>query len=102
MTTFKTIKMKKNIITVHESRSQAFNAGSFLNKIVEVSESFSLLQIFRNIKLRQAIKLLETTDFSNDQIAYIVGFENASIFVENFCKKYCMTPMHYRQNYKKI
>lgn len=58
------------------------------------------LQYLLNIRLTNAKKLLETTDYSINEIALIVGYDNALYFSRLFHKHVGVSPREYRETYR--
>jgi len=50
----------------------------------------------RSIRLKQAEKLLKTTNKTVQEIMYLCGFNNKAYFYREFSKKYHLTPKEYR------
>lgn len=61
----------------------------------------SISEYCNDLKLSDAIKLLDTTDFSVTQIAFDVGFNDSSYFISQFKRKFKTTPLQYRLSGKK-
>lgn len=57
----------------------------------------SPIQFLTELRLKQAQKLLRTTDMSIKTIAEVVGYQEAFYFCRVFKKQYKMTPSEYRQ-----
>lgn len=58
----------------------------------------SVLQYNREVRLKEAERLLRKSDKSVSEIAYETGYENRSHFYRIFKEKYGMTPMEYRES----
>lgn len=54
----------------------------------------------RDIRLRNAIKLLRTNNFNIDEIADYVGFNSTSYFIKSFKAQYGVTPNEYKKKMK--
>lgn len=54
-------------------------------------------EFIRNIRLRQAKKLLKSTQMTVQEIMYNCGFNNKAYFYKEFVKKYEMTPTEFRK-----
>lgn len=55
----------------------------------------------REQRISQAIKLLITTNLTIQEIMYRTGFNNRSVFYQEFAKRYHQTPKEYREAHKK-
>jgi len=53
-------------------------------------------EYIRSIRLKQAEKLLKTTNKTVQEIMYVCGFNNKAYFYREFSKKYHLTPKEYR------
>lgn len=53
-------------------------------------------EYIRSIRLKQAEKLLKSTNKTVQEIMYICGFNNKAYFYREFAKKYHLTPKEYR------
>jgi len=53
-------------------------------------------EYIRSIRLKQAEKLLKTTNKTVQEIMYVCGFNNKAYFYREFAKKYHLTPKEYR------
>jgi len=53
-------------------------------------------EYIRSIRLKQAEKLLKTTNNTVQEIMYVCGFNNKAYFYREFAKKYHLTPKEYR------
>ncbi len=56
--------------------------------------------LIRDVRLKNAIKLMRTNKFNIDEIATYVGFNSSSYFIRSFKAKYGQTPREYRENHK--
>lgn len=53
-------------------------------------------EFFRSLRLKQAEKLLKTTNRTVQEIMYSCGFNNKAYFYREFARKYHLTPKEYR------
>jgi len=53
-------------------------------------------EYIRSIRLKQAEKLLKSTNKTVQEIMYSCGFNNKAYFYREFSKKYHLTPKEYR------
>ncbi|NRB49951.1 MAG: response regulator [Saprospiraceae bacterium] len=68
--------------------------STLYRKIKQTSDENSS-EFIRNVRLRQAIKLMKTGNYNLNEIGFIVGFNSTSYFNRSFKKKYGMTPKEY-------
>ena len=54
-------------------------------------------QFIRTIRLRKAVYLLNTTDLTIAEIAYLTGFNQSHYFIKCFREIYQDTPKNFRQ-----
>ena len=71
-------------------------------KIMKTLKYLSLPYLFKRFKLNRAAHLLRTTDFTMNQIAYIVDFKDQDQLENAFLEEYGMTPNYYRQRYNTL
>ncbi|MBQ8288670.1 MAG: helix-turn-helix transcriptional regulator [Clostridia bacterium] len=78
----------------------ACNAGfstDYFGKIFLAHTGFTVMEYARFVKLRQASKLLATTDKDILDIALTCGYESHEAFTRAFKKQYDQTPREYRE-----
>ena len=68
-----------------------------LHRFVKAETGRSLIDLQQHIRIKHAMKLLETTTDSVTGIAYSVGFDSGSTFCTVFRKARGVTPLKYRQ-----
>ncbi|MEE9372404.1 MAG: helix-turn-helix domain-containing protein [Saprospiraceae bacterium] len=83
---------------IGDARQHSIDLRSQFDRIVKALINLSPAYLLRIVKLKKSQSLLKTTDFTNEQIAYVVGFENAAQFASLFFDKYCITPIQYRRS----
>ena len=71
---------------------------SHISHMFKSSSGMTIREYCNNLKLEDAKKLLSGTDLSVTEIAFDVGFNDASYFVHLFSKKYAITPLQYRKS----
>ena len=76
----------------HFSRSKSHISHMFKSKC-----GMSVREYCNNLKLEDAKRFIQTTDFSITEIAYEVGFSDVSYFISLFKKKYSLTPLQYKK-----
>lgn len=68
----------------------------YLYRIFKIATGFSPHEYLVKYRLNKAKYLLKSTDFSIEQIASMVGFENSSHFITSFKNNLKITPKKYR------
>lgn len=63
-------------------------------KIKQYSD-FSILELTRNIRLKKAAELLATQQYSVQEVAEMVGFNDTATFRKRFTEQYGVTPSQY-------
>lgn len=82
-----------------ESLAQHFNLSEgYISRFIKRETGFSFSQLLRDIKMREAAKLLISTNMSIEEIIDKVGYTDMSHFYKNFKKMFGVTPADYRQN----
>jgi len=83
--------------------AKAFNLStSYFSRLIKKYTNKSFTDIVLGIKFDKVRSMLETTDISINEIAYLVGFENCEHFYRLFKKRFNMTPGEYRNRSKNI
>ena len=71
---------------------------STLHRKLKSNANQSISEFIRDIRLKNAIKLLKDKKYNMDEIGYFVGFNSTSYFMRSFKKKYGQTPKEYSRN----
>lgn len=87
---------RENINIEEYVKSLCLSNSVFFRKF-KLYTGMTPLQYLLDIRLSNAKKLLETTDYSINEIALIVGYENALYFSRLFHKHIGMSPKDYRK-----
>jgi len=81
-----------------DTLSQQFSVSKYhLQRIFKKYVGQSPQEFLSGIRLTQAKQLLRTTDLPVSEIAYEVGIENASYFINKFRTEEEITPNQYRK-----
>lgn len=75
------------------------NRTTFSQRMSEATQ-MTFSEYLREMRLREAARLLRETDIPIDQVAFEVGLRSASGFHRNFLLSYGMTPRQYREQVK--
>lgn len=71
-------------------------SSAHVSKQFRLHESMSISEYMNDFRLRKALELLETKDYSINRIMEMVGYNNESYFFKLFKKKFGITPKEYR------
>ena len=71
----------------------------YLSRIITMYSGNSFSQIIRGIRLKNAARLIESTDLPITDIGEESGYEDRTYFHRTFKKQYGMTPSQYRQQH---
>ena len=95
------IKTNYKTVTL-DSLAKTFNySASYLSTLIKSRFGKTFKEIITELKLEQAIRLMQETDYSMSRIAEISGYSDKSYFFRCFKQAYNVTPMEYKQqNYK--
>ncbi len=88
---------RENINIESYVTSKGITISSFFRKFKQYTGK-TPLQYLLDIRLSNAKKLLETTDYSINEISSIVGYENALYFSRLFHKHIGVSPKEYRKS----
>ncbi len=85
----------------HAAEYAGFSRTYFSQKFKAVT-GFGFNDYLTAVRLRNAVKLLVTTDLSITKTAYYCGFNDSNYFGGVFKRQFGMTPREYRKKYKKM
>ncbi|WNR43975.1 helix-turn-helix transcriptional regulator [Paenibacillus roseipurpureus] len=71
-------------------------SSAHVSKQFRLHESMSISEYINDVRLRKALELLETKDYSINRIMELVGYNNEGYFFKLFKKKFGITPKEYR------
>lgn len=81
-----------------EFLAKTFNLStSQLYRKIKALTDISPTVFIRNLRLKEGLVLLKTTDLNVSEVAYAVGFNDLSYFSKSFRKLYGKSPMFYRK-----
>lgn len=83
-------------ISLTEIARKNFYSPNYFSKIFKESQGKTLTQFISEFRIKESIKMLETTDFSIESIAYNVGYKDKKNFYSAFKKMTGMTPKTYK------
>ncbi len=90
-----------SILSLPELAEYFHRSKSHISHMFKSRTGKSLSAYCNDLKLRDAAKLLETTDLSVTEIALDTGFGDSSYFISVFKKSFGKTPLQYRMSYRK-
>ena len=75
----------------------AINPAYLSREFSKYFDNLSFGDYIRKLRIEKAIMLIETTDYSLNEIAYLTGFSDQSHFTRIFRKQTGQTPMNYKK-----
>ena len=90
---------RKNL-RVLDIAQAAYVSETYLRRLFAESCEMSPMQYLNLMRINAACKLMKDTDANINEIAYKVGFENMTTFINNFKKVVGCTPREWKQNNK--
>ena len=102
---FKAVEVVKqnaadNEISVEDVAANAGFSIDYFNRIFLTHTGFTVTAYMNYVRLKNATKLLRTTDKSVLEIALEIGYDSHEGFTKAFKKKYGVTPSEYRSKTK--
>ncbi|MDZ5034994.1 AraC family transcriptional regulator, partial [Clostridium perfringens] len=85
-------------ISVEKLCSKLHVSPTYFSTIFKKETNMSFVNYLTDIRLEEAIKLLNTTDDKTYIIALKVGYQEANYFSYVFKKKFGISPSRYRKN----
>ena len=73
-----------------------------LKRRFKIATGSSLMEHLQNLRVEEAKRLLESSEFPVDEISFMVGYEDASFFRRLFKRRTGLTPSQYRRMFKQI
>lgn len=73
---------------------------STLYRKIKQTNNENSSEFIRNIRLRQATKLMKTGNYNLNEVSYLVGFNSTFYFNRSFKRKYGMTPKKYLKQWQ--
>ncbi|MGG7153421.1 helix-turn-helix domain-containing protein, partial [Clostridium neonatale] len=85
-------------ISVEKLCSELHISPTYFSTIFKKETDMSFVNYLTEIRLEEAIKLLNTTDYKTYIIAEKVGYQEANYFSYVFKKKFKVSPSKYRKS----
>ncbi len=83
-------------ISVEEIAEALGVSRSFLSRCFKEVHGMTILEYLLGVRMKNALRLLNETDLSVNEIAAQVGFNNANYFFRKFKEEFDVTPTQYR------
>ena len=95
--------IKENIgdttLSVESIAQEMGLSRSALFKKIKTLTGLAPIELIKNIRIQQAVALIEEGKQNLTQIAYTTGFNDSHYFSKCFKQMYGMTPSEYKRNY---
>lgn len=88
-------------ITPREIAEHTFYHPAYLSRVFKLCCGRSLSEYIREVRLREAARLLTETDLPLTQLSERIGYGDRTLFYRHFREVYNMTPAQYRTQHKK-
>ncbi len=83
-------------ITLEDAAKHVFISPSYLSKLIKIHAGHSFRHMVNMVRIAEAVRLLEHTDSSLAEIAFVTGYEDHSYFTKVFKRHTGMNPSEYR------
>lgn len=84
-------------VSVSDLSDDDYYSLNYLGKKFKEEMGVPFKTYLQNYRLQKATALLTTTDYTVEEIAAAVGYQNAPFFYKLFRERYGTTPLHYRK-----
>ena len=88
-------------ITLDDVAREVFLSPSYLSKLIKTQTGQSFRHLVNMARIAEAMRLLELTDKSLSEIAFLTGYEDHSYFTKVFRRHTKMNPSDYRKEQRK-
>ncbi len=85
-------------ISLDEVASGIFLSKNYFRQIFKKTTGMSISSFTQDLRIKEACRLLETTDMSSIDISYKCGYNDLKFFYSTFKKTVGMTPAEYRKS----
>lgn len=85
-------------LRISEIAEAAYVSETYLRRLFAECCAVSPMQYVKMIRIEAACKLMKSTDDNINEIAYKVGFDNMTTFINSFKKIMGYTPKQWKQN----
>ncbi len=73
---------------------------NYFNNLIKKTSGKTYSAYLIQLRINRAKQLLETTDFSIDEIAWLIGYHNKGFFYKRFVEEAGMSPRQYRKQFR--
>ncbi|MFV0503983.1 MAG: response regulator [Lachnospirales bacterium] len=91
----------RNSINLTDVANTVSLSPEYLSRLFKDETGINFIVYLNNIRLRQAVKMLENSNLKVYEIADIVGYSNLSYFSTVFKKNFGINPFEYRNKFSK-
>ena len=84
-------------VSMEDLASEFHFHPNYFNNLIKKNAGLTYSAYLIQLRMNKAKKLLETTDFSIDEIAWLVGYHNKGFFYKCFTNDVGMSPKQYRK-----
>jgi AraC family transcriptional regulator, L-rhamnose operon transcriptional activator RhaR len=95
---FELISQNYKTLTLPEVSEFAGYNPNYFSTLFKRTTKMSFTEYINNLKLNEAIRLLQQTDYTIENICYMIGFKEKKHFYLMFTKQMGMTPNAYRKS----
>ena len=88
-------------VSLTDAAANVYLSPSYLSKLIKLRTGQSFRHLVNMVRIGEAVRLLETTDKTLAEIAFLTGFEDHSYFTKVFYKHMQMNPSDYRAGQRK-
>lgn len=89
-------------ISLDKVVSGIFLSKNYFRQIFKKTTGMSISSFTQELRVKEACRLLETTDLSSADISYKCGFNDLKFFYSTFKKTVGMTPAEYKKTKKQV
>lgn len=93
--------LQNSLFDIENLATELSISRSSLHRKIKSTTNQSPSEFIRDIRLRNAVKLMKAGKYNIDEIGTYVGFNSTSYFIRSFKKKYGQTPKEYYLKLKK-
>ncbi len=85
-------------VTMNDLADEFHFHPNYFNNLIKKKAGMTYSAYLIQMRINRAKKLLETTDFSVEEIAWLVGYQNKGFFYKRFVEDVGVSPRSYRIN----